>query len=68
MLYRFAMLVCRAVFAFLRVKLDAKGRGNIPDDGGAVLAMTHFGYLEFALVAYVIWKHDKRRVRFLATS
>jgi 1-acyl-sn-glycerol-3-phosphate acyltransferase len=68
MLYRFAMVVCRALFAFLRVKLDAKGRENIPSDGGAVLAMTHFGYLEFALVAFTIWKYDRRRVRFLATS
>jgi len=68
MLYRFAMLVCRALFAFLRVKLDARGREHIPADGGGVLAMTHFGYLEFALVAFSIWKFDRRRVRFLATS
>ena len=30
--------------------------------------MTHFGYLEFALVAYTIWRHDRRRMRFLITS
>jgi 1-acyl-sn-glycerol-3-phosphate acyltransferase len=68
MLYRFGMLVCRVLFGFLRVRRDATGQENIPDDGGAVLAITHFGYLEFALVAYTIWKHDKRRVRFLATA
>jgi 1-acyl-sn-glycerol-3-phosphate acyltransferase len=68
MLYRFAMLVCRALFAFLRVRRTATGLEEIPDDGGAVVAMTHFGYLEFALVAYTIWHHDRRRVRFLATS
>ena len=68
MLYRFAMLVCRALFSFLRVRRTVAGVEHIPDDGGAVIAMTHFGYLEFALVAYTIWRHDRRRVRFLVTS
>jgi 1-acyl-sn-glycerol-3-phosphate acyltransferase len=68
MLYRFAMVVCRALFAFLRVKRTVSGVEHIPGDGGAVVAMTHFGYLEFAFIAYTIWRHDKRRVKFLATS
>src|ERR1700712_1459462 len=68
MLYRFAMLVCRVLFAFLRVRRTVSGVEHVPDAGGAVIAMTHFGYLEFALIAYTIWKHDRRRVRFLATS
>jgi 1-acyl-sn-glycerol-3-phosphate acyltransferase len=68
MLYRFAMVVCHALFSFLRVRRTVDGAEHIPDDGGAVIAMTHFGYLEFALIAYTIWRHDKRRVRFLATS
>jgi 1-acyl-sn-glycerol-3-phosphate acyltransferase len=68
MLYRFAMLVCHVLFSFLRVRRSVDGAAHIPDDGGAVIAMTHFGYLEFALIAYTIWRHDKRRVRFLATS
>jgi 1-acyl-sn-glycerol-3-phosphate acyltransferase len=68
MLYRFAMLVCRTLFGFLRVHRTVTGVEHIPNAGGAVIAMTHFGYLEFALVAYTIWRHDRRRVRFLATS
>jgi 1-acyl-sn-glycerol-3-phosphate acyltransferase len=68
MLYRFAMFVCHALFSLLRVRRTVDGAQHIPDDGGAVIAMTHFGYLEFALIAYTIWKHDRRRVRFLATS
>ncbi|MDQ1546624.1 MAG: hypothetical protein QOH69_1528 [Actinomycetota bacterium] len=68
MLYRFAMLVCRALFSFLRVRRTVAGVEHVPDVGGAVIAMTHFGYLEFALVAYTIWRHDRRRVRFLVTS
>jgi 1-acyl-sn-glycerol-3-phosphate acyltransferase len=68
MLYRFAMFVSHALFSFLRVRRTVDGAEHIPNDGGAVIAMTHFGYLEFALIAYTIWKHDRRRVRFLATS
>jgi 1-acyl-sn-glycerol-3-phosphate acyltransferase len=68
MLYRFGMLVCHVLFAFLRVRRTVYGVEHIPDDGGAVIAMTHFGYLEFAIAAYTIWRHDRRRVRFLVTS
>ena len=68
MLYRLGMLVCRSLFAFLRVRRTVEGIEHVPDHGGAVIAMTHFGYLEFALVAYTIWRHDRRRVRFLVTS
>ena len=28
--------------------------------------MTHFGYLEFALVEWVTWLHNRRRIRFMA--
>ncbi|HMH58192.1 MAG TPA: lysophospholipid acyltransferase family protein, partial [Galbitalea sp.] len=68
MLYRFGMAVCGALFSVLRVRRTVAGVEQIPDDGGAVIAMTHFGYLEFALVAHTIWRHDRRRMRFLITS
>ncbi len=68
MLYRFGMLLCRGLLSFLRVRRRVTGLDNIPDDGGAVLAITHFGYLEFVLVAYSIWRHDRRRMQFLITA
>jgi len=68
MLYRFAMLVCHALFSFLRVRRDPHGLENVPDYGGAVLAITHFGYLEFVVVAWTIWRHDRRRMLFLVTA
>lgn len=68
MLYRFGMLVCRVILAFLRVRRSATGLENIPGEGGAILAMTHFGYFEFGLIVYSIWRYDRRRVRFLITS
>ncbi|MEO8261244.1 MAG: lysophospholipid acyltransferase family protein [Pseudolysinimonas sp.] len=49
-----------------RVKTHIDGAENIPDAGGAVIAITHFGYLEFALVEWVTWHHNRRRIRFMA--
>ncbi|HEX4059305.1 MAG TPA: lysophospholipid acyltransferase family protein [Galbitalea sp.] len=68
MLYRLAMFVCHSLGRFFRVRRTGFGEANIPADGGAVLAVTHFGYLEFALVAWSIWRADRRRVLFLATA
>jgi 1-acyl-sn-glycerol-3-phosphate acyltransferase len=67
-LYRTGMAIIRALFAVLRVQKTVVGVSNLPDTGGAVLAMTHFGYLEFALVAGVTWMTKRRPIRFLATK
>ena len=64
--YSLAIGVGRTVFAALRVRQTARGTQHIPDTGGAVIAMTHFGYLEFALVECATWMHNKRRIRFMA--
>ncbi|MFB2582988.1 lysophospholipid acyltransferase family protein [Herbiconiux sp. P15] len=66
--YTVAIGVGRALFASWRLKHRATGAENIPDVGGAVFAMTHFGYLEFALVEWQTWLHNRRRVRFMATK
>lgn len=65
-IYRTAVAVGLGLFGFWRLRKTATGLGNLPDAGGAVLAMTHFGYLEFALVEWATWKHNRRRIRFLA--
>ena len=67
-IYTIAIGLGRALFASWRLKRRATGLENIPDAGGAVYAMTHFGYLEFALVEWQTWLHNRRRVRFLATK
>jgi 1-acyl-sn-glycerol-3-phosphate acyltransferase len=54
------------LFGALRVRRVIRGAENIPDAGGAVIAMTHFGYLEFALVEWATWSHNRRRIRFMA--
>ena len=65
-IYTAAIGAGRAMFTALRVKPIVRGAENIPDTGGAVIAMTHFGYLEFALVEWVTWLHNRRRIRFMA--
>lgn len=63
--YAAALVVGRGLFGFWRLKRQVTGADNIPSTGGAVMAMTHFGYLEFALVEWVTWLHNRRRIRFM---
>ncbi|MBF4573222.1 1-acyl-sn-glycerol-3-phosphate acyltransferase [Herbiconiux sp. VKM Ac-1786] len=66
--YAAAIAIGRTLFASWRLKRHATGLSNIPSTGGAVVAMTHFGYLEFALVEWQTWLHNRRRIRFMATK
>jgi 1-acyl-sn-glycerol-3-phosphate acyltransferase len=63
--YSAAVFVGRGLFAFWRLKRNVVGAENLPPVGGAVLAMTHFGYLDFALMEWIIWHHNRGRIRFL---
>ncbi len=65
-IYTGAITLGRLLFGTLRVKLRVAGRENLPLDGGAVIAITHFGYLEFAIVEWVTWLANRRRIRFMA--
>ncbi|GAA1224816.1 lysophospholipid acyltransferase family protein [Rhodoglobus aureus] len=65
-IYTAAIGAGRAMFGALRVRRTVLGAQNLPDAGGAVIAMTHFGYLEFALVEWATWLHNHRRIRFMA--
>lgn len=64
--YDTAVGVGRALFGFWRLRRHATGLEHLPDEGGAVIAMTHFGYLEFALVEWATVLHNRRRIRFMA--
>jgi len=63
--YSAAIGAGRGLFGLLRVKPTVRGAEHIPEAGGAVIAMTHFGYLEFALVEWTMWRHNRRRIRFM---
>lgn len=65
-IYTGAIAVGRMLFGSLRVKLRVAGRDHLPLEGGAVIAITHFGYLEFAIVEWVTWLANRRRIRFMA--
>ncbi len=61
-----AIAAGRAMFGMLRVRREVHGAENLPDTGGAVLAITHFGYLEFAIVEWITYLHNRRHIRFMA--
>lgn len=65
-IYGTAVGVGRGLFGFWRLKQSVTGIENLPTEGGAVLAMTHFGYLDFALVEWITWLHNRRHIRFMA--
>ncbi|MGV8885041.1 MAG: lysophospholipid acyltransferase family protein [Microbacteriaceae bacterium] len=67
-IYGAAIAAGRALFGSLRVKSTVTGAENLPSTGGAVLAITHFGYMDFALVEWMTWKRNRRHVRFMATK
>lgn len=50
---------------YLGLKLTVTGEENIPKDGGAIIAINHVGYLDFALVGTALLP-AKRYVRFMA--
>jgi len=67
-IYSTAVAAGRALFGTLRLKPTLSGARNLPATGGAVLAITHFGYFDFALVEWMMWKRNRRHIRFLATK
>jgi 1-acyl-sn-glycerol-3-phosphate acyltransferase len=66
-IYSAAIGIGRVFFGgILRLRRSTTGLDRIPDAGGAVLAITHFGYMDFALTEWVIWGRNRRHIRFLA--
>jgi len=45
-----------------------RGVENVPRDGGIVLAISHFSYLDFVLAEWAIWRDRRRYTRFMATK
>jgi len=50
---------------YLGLKLTVTGQENIPEEGGAIIAINHVGYLDFALAGTALLS-SKRYVRFMA--
>ncbi|MEC7101875.1 MAG: lysophospholipid acyltransferase family protein [Actinomycetota bacterium] len=65
-LYRAVVEGFKGTFAVLGMKLDIVGEENIPLQGGAVLALNHTSYLDFALGGVPADRRGRRFVRFMA--
>ncbi|MCU1446260.1 1-acyl-sn-glycerol-3-phosphate acyltransferase [Cryobacterium sp.] len=65
-IYTAAITAGRTVFGLFRLRPTVTGLSNLPDAGGAVLAITHFGYADFALVEWMMWRKNRRHIRFMA--
>ncbi len=67
-IYSLAIGAGRIFFGgILRLRPTISGVEAIPESGAAVLAITHFGYMDFALVEWVTWLRTRRKVRYLVT-
>jgi 1-acyl-sn-glycerol-3-phosphate acyltransferase len=64
--YRSIIWTARSLFAGLGLKFDIRGEENIPLEGGAVLAINHTSYLDFALAGIPADRRGNRMVRFMA--
>jgi 1-acyl-sn-glycerol-3-phosphate acyltransferase len=64
--YRPIIFAARSVFTGLGLKFDIVGTQNIPRTGGAILAINHTSYLDFALGGVPAHNAGRRLVRFMA--
>lgn len=64
--YRPIIFGAQAFFSALGLKFDIVGEENIPRTGGAILAINHTSYLDFALSGMPAHRVGHRLVRFMA--
>ena len=65
LVYPPVIAVAKLFWRYLGLKMDISGQENIPSSGGAILAINHIGYLDFALAGTAVLP-TKRFVRFMA--
>jgi len=63
--YSSVIALARLVFAAQGLKFTINGAPNVPRTGGAVMAINHTGYLDFAYAGFAA-RPSKRFVRFMA--
>lgn len=59
------VIAIKTFWKYLDLRFSFSGEANIPQDGGAILAINHIGYLDFAIVGTAVLP-KKRYVRFMA--
>jgi small subunit ribosomal protein S16 len=50
LVYPPVIVTLKTFWKYLGLRFNSKGVENIPREGGAILAMNHIGYLDFALI------------------
>jgi 1-acyl-sn-glycerol-3-phosphate acyltransferase len=65
--YRVIVAIGTLFLRLLDTRRTVVGTEHIPAQGGVVLAITHFSYLDFVLSEWAIWRDHKRYTRFMAT-
>ncbi len=65
-LYRSVIWLAKGLFAGLGLRIDVVGADHVPLTGGAVLAINHTSYLDFALAGIPADQRGRRLVRFMA--
>ena len=66
LVYRPVIVSAKTIFALLGIRFDVVGAEFIPRTGGAVIAINHTSYLDFALGGYPADLAGGRLVRFMA--
>ena len=65
LVYPPVVVALKTFWKYLGLRFNSKGVENIPHEGGAILAMNHIGYLDFALIGTCALP-VKRYIRFMA--
>jgi len=63
--YRLMIRMFRLIFVLLGLRIDVRGRENLPASGPAIVACNHIGFLDFAFVG-LAGDRRHRLVRFMA--
>jgi 1-acyl-sn-glycerol-3-phosphate acyltransferase len=66
--YRLIVALGGGLFRLLALRRTVRGAENVPLEGGVVLAISHFSYLDFALAEWALWRSRRRYTRFMATA
>lgn len=66
LVYRPLVFTAKGLFKSLGLKFDIVGQENIPTTGGAVLAINHISFLDYAFAGLPADRAGHRRVRFMA--
>ena len=66
--FGFIIVLLLSIFRALGLRPRVSGAQRLPEEGGYVLAVSHFSYLDFALAGFVVWESSRRPTRYMATK